>query len=155
MPRALEWYTTLLGSQSVVNGGQANSSLLDNLPAGLIKGSTITRIIMRLVIRPNVVNTLCFLSFGIVLMTDEAVSASGFPDADVAADQADWIMRSRESASLVNLNDNSQWSRVAFDLRAQRVIRSANDTLQFIIDQHTSGITCTYDLFTRVLVRHP
>ena len=153
--RALEWFSTLADAQSVTSGSQSNNSLLSLMDTSVTKGATITRIILQLVIHLGSTAVNSRLKYGIVIVSEDAAAANAFPDADVSSDQADWLVRGAEMLRVSDANDGSQFVRVFRDLRAQRILRSADDQLHFIIDQDSSGITATYELFTRVLVRLP
>jgi len=153
--RTLEWFSTIAHAQNVTSGGQANVSLLSLMDVSVVKGSTITRIILQFILQAQTAATLGRLNYGIVLVSQDAAAAGAFPDADITADQADWLVRGQETVLASDANDGSQLVRVYRDLRAQRVIRSADDELHFIIDQNASGMNTVFDLFTRVLVRLP
>ena len=154
--RALQWFTSISDAQTVTSGGQSANELLAGLSDTLRKGSTITRIIMQLVLHAGTVDTTFGrVKYGIVLMNQDAVSAGAFPDADVATDNVDWLVRGAEVVSATSLTDSSQFVSVFRDLRAQRMLRTGQELLEFIIDQSTSGQVIGYDLFTRILVRLP
>ena len=150
--RTLEWFTTHARAQTVTSGGQTANSMLALDPL-LRKGATITRIIMQLTLQGLSTGLVGICDWGIVVLNGDAVIAQAFPDADVSSDRADWLARGQESVVTSVVSDGSQLVRVFRDLRAQRVIRSEEDELHFIMDQNTSGMTVQYDLFSRILVR--
>jgi len=153
--RSLAWFTTIANAQTVTTGGQSANALLTNLDLELHKGATVTRMIVQLFLLANTIDILGRIQWGIVLVNRDAADVVVFPDPGVANDRADWLVRGAESLLMSDINDGSQAVRVSRDLRAQRMLRDRQATLQFVIDQGASGMTVTYDLFVRVLIRLP
>ena len=153
--RSLRWFSTFADAQTVTAGGQSNNSLLSLVDSADMKGATITRMIVQLVLASGAADQIGRVKWGIVVVSEDAAVAAAFPEADFASDQADWLVRGAELVRQSDVDDGSQHVRVFRDLRAQRVIRSADDQLHFIIDKDSTTGTVNYDLFTRVLLRMP
>ena len=111
--------------------------------------------ILYLMLRPQATNVLGSVKFGIVSVTEDAATADAFPDADIAGDEADWLFRGAAHALMSSVNEGHQLTRVHADIGTSRVLHGATDETHFIIDQDSSGMTITYALFARVLVRLP
>ena len=101
--RQLRWFQTHADGQSVTSGGQSNNELLTTLGKDIRRGSTITRMILYLMLRPQSTNTLGSVKFGVVSVTEDAATANAFPDADIAGDEADWLYRGAAHALMSNL----------------------------------------------------
>ena len=150
--RPFLWYTSIALAQTVASGGQSNNALLSLLDSGAARGSTITRVIVKLYAR-SPVNTFQTFHYGLVVVSEDAATAGAFPDTDVASDQANWYVRGFGLASATSTLDHSQYTLIEHDLRGQRILRSADDAFHFVIDQGASGSALTYDLFARVLLK--
>ena len=154
MPRAFQWFTRTTQDNSLASGGQECLNLLTNMNTGVMKSSTITRIVLRLYTRADTVAQQTFASYGVVLVNADAAAASAFPDADIDTDNVAWLVRGMHLNSADSLPDASQFQRSDYDLRAQRVLRSAQEELHFIIDQGSGG-GIFYSVHARVLMRLP
>ena len=155
MPRPLRWFTTLADAQTVTSGGQSQNELLQNLSVDQRRNSTITRIILQLVLANATIDKKGGVKWGITNISEDAFTAGAFPDADVALDDTDWLVRGAEVVAMSDLQDGSQMVRVFRDIGTSRILHGASDQTHFIIDQNTSATTINYDLFTRILVRLP
>jgi len=156
MARAFKWATRRVVTQAVASANQVCVDLLPalNFEEALKKGSTVTRIIAQVWSRPDTINQETELSFGIAIVNSDAAAANAFPDADIEGDNVAWFLRGMHVNRVSNLNDRSQWSYSSYDLRAQRVMRSAQEELHFIFDQSSGGGIELF-LWTRVLMRLP
>ena len=153
--RQLRWFQTHADAQNVTSGGQSANQLLSALTVDQRKGATITRILMHLVLEAQAIDTSGLVKYGICSMSEDAVTASAFPDADAALDLTDWLIRGAAVIRMSDTDDGAQLVRIEKDFRAQRVLRGATDETHFIIDQNTSGMSIVYHLYTRILVRLP
>ncbi len=152
--RTLKWSTAIHDAQTIAASGQNAHPLLGNL-SGTRKGATITRMLINITLGAAAVDILARLKWGVVIVNNDAALASAFPDADDSADDADWLMRDAAVVVMSDVSDGSQLVRMKYDLRAQRIIRSDQDDLRFVIDRDSPVVTTNYNLFTRVLVRLP
>ena len=153
MARELKWSTTIDNDNALASGSQTNIALLSNLDAANRRGSTITRIILRVTMYTDTVTTDGFLAFGIILLNNDAVAAGAFPDPNDAADNADWIMRDVLTTRMQSVSDGSQAARGNYDLRAQRLTRSAQDILHMVVN--ADGVGLEFHVYARILVRLP
>ncbi len=155
--RPVQWYSTIMPLTSLASAGQITVSLLSvaTVPLARIRGSTITRIVMKLRAHSTNLATLHEVHWGIVLMNADAVAAGGFPDADDASDRADWMVRGWLSARAASLSDQSQDDVTELDLRAQRILRSEEEDLRLIMDADASGSIVQLSAFVRVLLKYP
>ena len=153
--RTLRWFQTHADAQTVTSGGQSANELLSALTVDQRKGATITRMILQLWFRADTIDSICRVKWGIVSISEDANTASAFPDADSALDLADWLIRGAEVVLTSDVNDGSQAVRVFRDVRSQRILRGATDQTHFVVDQATSGTSVTYDVYSRILVLLP
>ena len=151
--RPLKWFTTLVQDQALAAGAGTNHALLTTLEEANAKGSTVTRIILNISLATDTLVTDGFLPFGIVYVNADAVIASAFPDPGVASDNVDWLVRDQLHTRMSSLSDGSQLARARYDLRAQRVARSAQDQLHLVT--FAAGVGLEYAFFCRVLMRLP
>jgi len=156
MPRGFRWVTRIDDSQAVSSGGQTCIDLLvpytvlvDNL-----KGHTITRIIMRIILEPDTTDQITSTHYGIAVVNADAAAANAFPDADIEGDNVAWLMRDFSVNRMTSLTDSSQVADRSYDIRAQRLLRSDQDELHLIVDT-SSGGGMIFRMMTRVLLRLP
>ncbi len=157
MPRPMQWVTTTREQTNIVSGAQTNLPLFTSisLPQGVVKGCTLTRMILEMNMTSESVAQLNQLYFGVVPVNADAASVGQFPEADDLADRAGWLIRGRLWNIQSDLSDPSQWTTRQYDLRAQRVFRSERDELHLIIDTPVTGFTCRVGVFVRCLIKLP
>ena len=156
--RPMQWYTGQQGFQTIADGAADNFTLYNAVSHGPrnIKGATITRMIIDLTIRADSVAQIVTGMWGILVMNADARAAGVFPDPADVTDRAGWMIRGRGETIQSDLSDASQWDRRQLDIRSQRVLRTEEDELQFIIDNISGGgRIIQYGIFIRVLVRLP
>ena len=155
--RGFEWFTGNLNFTNIASDGQLNFTLYNAATHGVdkIKGSTITRMLIDMIMRNTAVAQTNQLFWGITIMNADARAAGAFPDADDVSDRADWLVRGRLMGNADSLSDSSQWSRTHLDLRTQRMMRAEEDELQLVMDAGGTGFTLDVSAFVRVLVRTP
>ena len=133
--------------------GQQCVDLLVNLADTNTKGATVTRIITRVVTRPDSISELSFSHFGIAIVNADAAAAGAFPDADVETDNVRWLLRGMHINVSTSLNSPEEHRISDYDLKAQARFRSEQEELHFILDQGGFGVFL--DLMVRVLVKLP
>ena len=155
--RETEWYSSILGFTNVNNGAQTANRLYSttSTPISRIKGSTITRIIIKMIMHPSVITAIHEMHWGIVIVNEDAIAAGAYPDADDISDRADWLARGWLCGRSANLSDGSQDDRVELDLRSQRIMRAEEDALMLVIDNSNNGNAVSYAYFIRCLVKLP
>jgi len=149
MARPTKWFTSISNGIVVVSNGQNSINLLSAVEVANRKGSTITRILLKLVAHPEA------LSWGLTFVNSDAASAGAFPDTDVATDNVDWLGRGTLFSFSSSLADQSQDDRFEGDLGASRVWRSEQDQFHLIFDASASGTDTTVRVAARVLLRLP
>ena len=155
--RRLEWFDSILGFTTIADGGQTSQTLFDANVLGAIgvKGATITRQIVKIIMRPTVLVTISELHYGITIVNADALTASAIPEADVVSDRADWMVRGWLAAFSNSLSDSTQTDRVMADIRTQRIMRSEEDALIVIYDNALNGVSIQVAHFIRTLIRMP
>ena len=154
--RLVKWFTTLRQLQALADNSQLTFDLLTDLAASQTQGSTITRILMSIWIRNDVVSNEKTMDWGIVLVDGEAAVAGAFPDADVEDERVDWMGRGRMHAYTSSLFVVQPHTMMERDLGASRVIRNEFQQLRLILNSDTNGTGGLFVTFiTRVLVRMP
>ena len=150
----LKWFTTINAHQAIPINGQITDDLLEDMSASQTEGATVTRILLQLWARPDTINVSKMLSWGIVALDGEAVSAGAFPEADDEDERVDWLVRGALHASTAVLFENTSY--VERDLRAQRMLRDEFKKLRIIFDVDgvaAGGLFMFY--MVRVLMRMP
>jgi len=155
MARPTKWFTSISNGIVVVSNGQNSINLLSAVEVANRKGSTITRILLKLVAHPEAITVLHALSWGLTFVNSDAASAGAFPDTDVATDNVDWLGRGTLFSFSSSLADQSQDDRFEGDLGASRVWRSEQDQFHLIFDASASGTDTTVRVAARVLLRLP
>ena len=151
--RPFQWFTRIIEGQVVAAGAQACTDLLVGLPDANTKGATVTRVIMRLVTRPDTINELSHTLFGIAIVNADAAAAGAFPDADVEGDNVRWLVRGLHVNDSTSINSPEEHRISDYDLKAQARFRSEQEELHLILDQGSFGIR--FDLLCRILVKLP
>ena len=91
------------------------------------------------------------IHYGLAMVSDEAVAAGVFPDADQGADNPGWLWRASRVIAATNLNDISQNSRLFFDLKSKRKFPTADWDLYLIIDAGSLSADINTDGLIRTL----
>ncbi len=153
--RPTEWFTTSRLFTLLADGAQTNETLLSaaGIGARFIKGTTITRMIIDLRLKPATIAQQTSLFWGIVVMNSDARAAGAFPDTDDVSDRPDWMIRGRMQSISENLSKLSNQDHRVIDLKSQRVLHSEEDELQLIFDNTSEGFAIFFSLFIRVLVK--
>ena len=157
MPRALKWFTTLGNEQALVSGGQIAIPLLAGLAPANAKGSTVTRFILDIWMRTDVVGARKIVDFGALWFPTDAIDANAFPTMDAEAARYDFVLRSRmyETSMSTDLDGFPPTMR-SYDIRSQRICRAELDQFILVLDNNaitTGGVFVTF--ISRVLVRLP
>ncbi len=151
--RRFKWFQKKDDSVVLASGNQdGNNNLLADMSDLERKDATITRVILRIHVRPDTVAQFTNTSYGLTLVNADAAGAGVFPEADDDNDRVDWLLRDRTAQVSANLSDMTQQWHAMYDLRAQRVIRSAESSL-FLIFDHGSGGGVVAAWYSRVLVK--
>jgi len=156
--RTMEWFT---GTQGFL---QLNDTLTDNFTlfnalsfgAERIKGSTVTRMIIDMILQAESVAQTVTFDWGIVTMNADARAAGAFPDPEDVSDRAGWMVRGRMRTIQSSLSDGSQWARLNLDLRSQRVLHTEETELQLIVHNSSGGaFALKWAPYIRVLMKMP
>ncbi len=155
--REMEWFTGKTGFAGLTTASLTNFTLFNAISVGarFIKGTTITRILMDLTFRSPSVAQNNEASYGVLIMNADARAAGAFPNPDDVSDRAGWMFRGRGQNITSSVSDGSQWTRLTHDNRSQRVLRTEEDELQFVIETPATGFTIEWSLYVRVLVKWP
>jgi len=157
MPRPMQWITNTRGHTLLPSGSQTNLPLFTaiSLPSSIIKGCTVTRMIVDLILSGNAVAQMNEMHWGILVVNGDAAAVGQFPEADDPSDRAGWLVRGRMFNIQDSLSDQSQWTRVQLDLRSQRILRNERDELHLILDTAATGFSALYAAYVRVLMKLP
>ena len=150
--RRRQWFTTIDRGQTVVSTGQKNVNLLAALDAAVAMGTTVQRMILDVTLTGPNLATDFYVYWGITYVNADAVIGSTLPDPNIASDNVSWLARGVAQWSSSNLSESNQDGHIIGDFRSQRVCRSPQDQLHFIVNQEASGFTVTFDVFARVLL---
>ena len=151
--RPTQWYESIQQDVALNAGQQAHTDLLSNIATGNRQGSTVTRMILDIQMRPGAITVTHEIYVGIAVLNADAVGASAFPDAD-SVDDTDWLFHARLISNSSNVSDGTQGDRIRMDIRSQRVLRAQQDRLILVRDNLIGAVT-TYNHFIRVLMKHP
>ena len=153
--RPMEWFTNERAFAAIASAGQDNHTLFNasSVGARFVKGTTITRMIIDVRLKPDTVAQQVNLSWGVVVMNADARAAGAFPDVDDISERPGWLVRGRLTAISANLSDMSQQDRVLLDNRSQRILRNEEDELQFIVDAGSDGFGMLWFMYIRTLVK--
>ncbi len=155
--RVLQWFTSNQNNTALLSDTQQNLLLYNAIVQGprFIKGATVTRILLDLVIEADSVAQRNTMFWGIAVVNADARAAGAFPEADDVSDRAGWLGRGKLEVEQASLADSSQWGRTKLDLRSQRVLRNEEEELHLIIDAAATGFTLNWSAYVRVLMRLP
>ena len=91
---------------------------------------------------------------GLIVVTDDALAAAAVPEP--GADPAQWMWEESGQIANSDFNDQSQWLKLAIDVRVKRRMPQASSSLAFILDNLVgSGSTIDFALNLKVLLRIP
>ena len=156
MPRGFRWVTRIFPRTAVAASAQQcvdllvpYSSVVDNL-----KGHTVTRIILKIVVEADGAGPVSQTHWGIALVNADAAAALAFPDAEAEQDNVRWLLRDYSDNRLSSTTDHAQLTIERYDLRAQALLRSDQEELHLIVNQNAAdGIL--FSSMTRILLRMP
>ena len=156
MARAMKWYTTLVNENAISSGGFLRLPLLSGMSIANMKGSTVTRMIIDIWLRPDTLSSFKILDFGILWYPQAAVDANAFPDLAIEDEKYDWLLRSRMYATGSVSGQNPIITEKHYDNGSQRICRATNDILMMLIDLNsvTAG-GVFFSMSHRGLVRLP
>lgn len=155
--RETEWFALdRVPFQSLTGNSQTNETLFNATAVGarFVKGTTMTRMLIDIAIKPNSISQQVALAWGIVTMNADARAAGAFPDAEDVSDRAGWMMRGRLVTISANLSEASQWDRRTYDIRSQRVLRDEEQELQLVLNNITAN-DLSWSVYIRLLVKWP
>ncbi len=152
--RGLYWDDTII-DKSLATGAQTSDSLLQGVPSDEIKGMTVTRLIMSLWMIQLTAGTGSTYAGGIYVVEDDAFAAAAMADPGEVGDDAGWLWRVMQVPVVTSVvNDSTQFTRFAVDLRAQRKFPGEDYTL-VLVQQNTGGPTFNLDGYVRTLCKRP
>ena len=154
MARTTKWFTTIKNPTTIGGGGKDNVNLLATFDAANAKGSTVTRMLIKLGMWPETLTTIAKLPWGITYVNADAVTANAFPDPEVGADNVDWLVRGYLFNGSSNISETRQGDRDVMDIGTMRICRAQQDQLHILLD-NDSTINITYTFIIRVLLRLP
>ena len=154
--RQMAWVNRVTGFAALASGSQTNLLLFSDATFGGLHsvGATVTRLLIKLWMRPAAVAQVNYLDWGIVMVNADARAAGAFPDADDPDDRAGWIVRDRLVSMVSSVSDSSQWALAQLDVRGQRVLRSEQSELHLILDS-SSSFSLDWAAYIRILLRMP
>ena len=157
MARPMQWFTRVQRPVVQLTGSQGDFILYNSLSlsAAATKGATVTRLIIDLIFRAESLAQFNEVAWGITTVNADASAAGALPDSDDDTDRAGWLVRGREYNIQDSLSDASQWTRVKMDIRSQRVLRSEQDELHLIVNNHATGFSVIWSAFIRTLMKLP
>ena len=153
----MQWFTSAVNPWQNLSALQQSNMLLYNVTyqaAALVKGATITRLIVDLQMRNTFLSQTAWMFWGITTVNADARAALAFPDPSDLGETAGWMVRGRLVATSLNLVGNQEITRTMLDIRSQRVFRNEKDELHLIVDNGPSA-GCEWTAFIRVLVKLP
>ena len=156
--RQTEWYEDFRDFTPLVQGTSDVVRIRAAVDEGAanLKGSTVTRLIGWVAVVPTVLASVSSCAWGIIVGNSDARVVGALPNPEDISDRADWMVRDRMLVNSNSLSDSSQWARRSFDLRAQRVMRSEEDELCFVIHASaTNNNTMNYAVYIRALLLLP
>ena len=134
--RPFEWYETAATMTSLGANAQTHAVIRSAIDQGAanLRGSTVTRLVGWVALKASTLTVLAELAFGIIIVNADARIAAALPDPNDPSDRANWMYRDRLLCQSGNLSDSSQWDRIRFDIRSQRIMRSEEDELVIIFN---------------------
>jgi len=125
-----------------------------NLEDVLSRGSTITRIIGNLWIRPGDASSETEGTFGIHMVEQDAEAASAIPDplSDTTASWMHWqrfLLGTQATGEL----GRGEYHKFELDIKAQRKMVKRGDSLNLILENDDGTHTFTFALGLRILIK--
>ena len=154
MARPFQWFTRIVPNTTLAGNAQTSVDLTVNMESARRKGCTVTRMLVNVVLEAGVVAQDLQLTYGVLWVDADALSAGALPDTDVESENVDYMLRGCLFGSQSDLADSSQWTRVSHDVRGQRVCRTDQDHLVLVLDNALAN-SLNFRLFSRTLVRLP
>ena len=131
--RALQWVTqTRTGT---IAGAMQNVDRLDTEGAFVRKGTTLTRLIGVMSLVPAAVNVLQKVSYGVIMVNEDAFNAAAVPDPEVP-DNADWLCWESRFFRQTEIKE----VHIPCDLRGQRKYRSEDSVIALITHVDTGSV---------------
>ncbi len=160
----MAWTHAFLDPSNLGPGGQARVNLLQNAqnPTSIIenrddiirRGSTITRVVGSLWVRPADASSVSEGVFGLAMVESDAEAASAVPDPtdDTAFPWMHWerfVVGSEATGELAT----GDWIHFKLDIKAQRKMKSRRDALNLIMNNDDGTHSFSFALGLRVLIR--
>ena len=146
--RPMAWTDTTVDNDTVAANATDTRDLSADLSIADKRGCTVVRILVRVTMRPALIDTGQLLTYGITMSHEDVADQ---PDPHTAADQPGWLLRDHCRVIMSDLEDGSQIQTRAYDLRASRKFRGPSQRLMWIIRNNAGGGTAVqYDLLARV-----
>jgi len=151
---SLVWRGISSAAETVVAAdAQAVVEVIDQIVDD-VADSTIMRILGRLSIRTGAVDLRLFYRAGLMVVTDDALTAAAVPEPWI--DPASFMWEDAGTHLMSNRNDGTQILKLDIDVRVKRRMPQVSNSLAFIIDNLAgSGTTLDFNLNLKVLLRLP
>ena len=149
--RPTQWFDARVVDEVVLTGAVHIVELLDLMDDAVKRGSTVTRTLLHLTLRPESVAQLSIVMFGVAWVDNDARAAGVLPDLNTDVVETDWLVKGQRTVHGNVLSFNT-YMVVDLDLRGQRVCQTANDNLLLLV-HNTTGFTIRYDGLARVLMK--
>ena len=154
--RVKQWFSTQQSFVTLAGNAQDDLALYNAVIHGprFIKGATVERMIIKMLLRSPVTTQDNTLFWGIVVVNSDARAALAFPEADDMSDRPGWLVRDTLENSMSNLSDAAQWSQTKMDIRTGRILRNEEDELSLVVDNGSAN-ALQWAIFIRVLMLLP
>jgi len=152
--RSTRWYEAIQGETTIAAGVTVFTVLTANMPTAVIRGSTVTRMILDIRVHPVSLTTFTEVFWGVCVVNNAAVASAAVPDPGIV-DSTDWLVHGRLNTRSGNLSANAGDDRVMLDIRAQRVLRATTDRLILVYHNIIGGAGAGRSHFIRTLMKHP
>ena len=134
---------------TIAAGGQSLVDLFENISEADLRGGTVVRMLVHLLLRGNV-NTILEWAFGILPITGDAFTAGAVPDP--AFDEPNWYLY---DSGMVGLTTETRSINKDYDIRTARRIADGESALLHVITNLAASASLDYDIATRILIRLP
>jgi len=149
--RAVEWFDTNIIT-TLPSGTLKTFDLSAQVVDDEKKGMTVVRVIVDLVAQLSAVGTGGLVSMGIAMVAKEAGVAGAFPEVTDQEMEASWMWkRPNLTVSATNLNDQSTFTRFAYDTRVMRKFRFQDNELRLILESGVLTSTVNVNGIVRML----
>ena len=150
--RQTRWVDRILMGFNLAALANVSVDLLAQLPEIQRKGCTVTRLVGRAnALTAGTVNSAAHLHMGIVLASTDAIGAGALPDPEDEAEQPGWMWRDFLTVVTDVAGDFGNNSQLTFDLRAQRRLAGADQSLVLVAKNDSTINAFIIDLQVRVL----